>query len=118
MRIANGSQGKAFSKVTRADLDPSYKELRLRSVFCAFGGVDHLLAKAGIFSGALFGLDARASGSVKRRYRKIIDERPVPFHSGGRYMTKETQKALAIIIASLGVLVILLFWANHLRPHP
>jgi hypothetical protein len=34
------------------------------------------------------------------------------------HMTKETQKALAIIIASLGVLVILLFWANHLRPHP
>jgi hypothetical protein len=34
------------------------------------------------------------------------------------HMTKETQKALAIIVASLGVLVILLFWANHLRPHP
>jgi hypothetical protein len=34
------------------------------------------------------------------------------------HMTKETQKALAIIIASLGVLVILLLWANHLRPHP
>jgi hypothetical protein len=34
------------------------------------------------------------------------------------HMTKQTQKALAIIIASLGVLVILLFWANHLRPHP
>jgi len=33
-------------------------------------------------------------------------------------MTKDTQKALAIIIASLGVLVGLLFWANHLRPHP
>jgi hypothetical protein len=33
-------------------------------------------------------------------------------------MTKETQKALAIIIASLGVLVMLLIWANHLRPHP
>jgi hypothetical protein len=33
-------------------------------------------------------------------------------------MTKDTQKALAIIIASLGVLVTLLFWANHLRPHP
>jgi hypothetical protein len=118
MCIANGNQGRAFSKVTRADLNPPYKGLRLRSVFCAFGGVDHLLAKAGIFSGAFFGLDARASGSVKRRCRKIIDERPVPFHSGGRYMTKETQKALAIIIASLGVLVILLFWANHLRPHP
>jgi len=90
----------------------------LRSVFCTPGGFDHLLAAAGIFSGAFFGLDARGSGSVKRRCRKIIDERPVPFHSGGRYMTKETQKALAIIIASLGVLVILLFWANHLRPHP
>jgi hypothetical protein len=34
------------------------------------------------------------------------------------HMTKETQKALAIIIASLGVLVALLIWANHLRPHP
>jgi hypothetical protein len=34
------------------------------------------------------------------------------------HMTKETQKALAIIIAALGVLVILLFWGNHLRPHP
>jgi hypothetical protein len=33
-------------------------------------------------------------------------------------MTKETQKALAIIIASLGVLVVLLIWANHLRLHP
>jgi hypothetical protein len=118
MRIANGNQGKAFSKVTRADLNPPYKGLRLRSVFCAFGGVDHLLAKAGIFSGAFLGLDARAFEGVKRRCRKIIDERPVPFDSGGRYMTKETQKALAIIIASLGVLVILLFWANHLRPHP
>jgi len=34
------------------------------------------------------------------------------------HMTKDTQKALAIIIAALGVLVGLLFWANHLRPHP
>jgi hypothetical protein len=33
-------------------------------------------------------------------------------------MTKDTQKALAIIIASLGVLAGLLVWANHLRPHP
>jgi len=65
MRIANGNQGKAFSKVTRADLNPPYKGLRLRSVFCAFGGVDHLLAKAGIFSGAFFGLDARASEALK-----------------------------------------------------
>jgi hypothetical protein len=49
----------------------------------------------------------------------MIDERPVPFQSGGSlHMTKETQKALAIIIASLAVLVVLLFWANHLRPHP
>lgn len=34
------------------------------------------------------------------------------------HMTKDTQKALAIIVASIGVLVGLLFWANHLRPHP
>jgi hypothetical protein len=33
-------------------------------------------------------------------------------------MTKETLKALAVIITSLGVLVVLLLWANHLRPHP
>jgi hypothetical protein len=32
-------------------------------------------------------------------------------------MTKDTAKALVIIIAALGVLVVLLFWANHLRPH-
>jgi len=70
MRIANGNQGKAFFKVTRADLNPPYKGLRLRSVFCAFGGVDHRLAKAGIFSGAFLGLDARVSGSVKTRCRK------------------------------------------------
>jgi len=65
MRIANGNQGKAFSNVTRADLNPPYKGLRLRSVFCAFGGVDHLLAKVGIFSGALFGLDAALLEAVK-----------------------------------------------------
>jgi hypothetical protein len=34
------------------------------------------------------------------------------------HMTKETVKALAVIIISLGVLVVLLLWANHLRPHP
>jgi hypothetical protein len=34
------------------------------------------------------------------------------------HMTKDTQKALAIIIAALGVLAGLLVWANHLRPHP
>jgi hypothetical protein len=116
--MANGNQGKAFSKVTRAGLNPLTKDYACAQSFARSAGFDHLLAKAGIFSGAFFGLDARGSGSVKRRCRKIIDERPVPFHSGGRYMTKETQKALAIIIASLGVLVILLFWANHLRPHP
>ena len=32
-------------------------------------------------------------------------------------MSKDTQKALAIILAALGLLVILLLWANHLRPH-
>jgi len=32
-------------------------------------------------------------------------------------MSKDTQKALAIILAALGLLVILLIWANHLRPH-
>ena len=31
-------------------------------------------------------------------------------------MTKETVKALVVIIAALGVLVLLLLWANHLRP--
>jgi hypothetical protein len=32
-------------------------------------------------------------------------------------MTKDTAKAIVIIIAALAVLVILLLWANHLRPH-
>jgi hypothetical protein len=31
-------------------------------------------------------------------------------------MTKDTAKAIVIIIAALAVLVILLLWANHLRP--
>jgi hypothetical protein len=65
MRIANGNQGKGFSKVTRADLNPPYKGLRLRSAFCAFAGVDHLLAKAGVFSGAFFGLDAQLLEPLK-----------------------------------------------------
>jgi len=32
-------------------------------------------------------------------------------------MAKDTQKALLIIGAALVVLVVLLFWANYLRPH-
>jgi hypothetical protein len=32
-------------------------------------------------------------------------------------MTKDTAKALVIIIAALAVLIALLLWANHLRPH-
>jgi hypothetical protein len=42
-----------------------------------------------------------------------------PFRSNipARAMTKDTAKALVIIIAALGVLVMLLLWANHLRPH-
>jgi hypothetical protein len=32
-------------------------------------------------------------------------------------MSKDTQKALVIILAALGLLVLLLVWANHLRPH-
>jgi hypothetical protein len=32
-------------------------------------------------------------------------------------MSKDTQKALAVIIGALLVLVLLLLWANHLRPH-
>jgi len=32
-------------------------------------------------------------------------------------MSKDTQKALAIILGALGLLIVLLIWANHLRPH-
>jgi len=32
-------------------------------------------------------------------------------------MSKDTIKALVIILGALSVLVILLLWANHLRPH-
>ena len=32
-------------------------------------------------------------------------------------MEKDTQKAIAIIIGALLVLVALLLWANHMRPH-
>jgi hypothetical protein len=44
--------------------------------------------------------------------------RKFPFiPTSSRPMTKDTAKALVIIIAALTVLVMLLFWANHLRPH-
>jgi len=90
----------------------------LHSVFCAFGGIEHLLATAGIFPGAFFLLHAALPEALKRAAEN--HRRTVSSISQWRslHMTKETQKALAIIIASLGVLVILLFWANHLRPHP
>jgi hypothetical protein len=32
-------------------------------------------------------------------------------------MSKETAKAIAIILIALGVLAGLLVWANHMRPH-
>jgi hypothetical protein len=32
-------------------------------------------------------------------------------------MSKDTQKALAIIIGMLLLLTALLLWANHMRPH-
>ncbi len=32
-------------------------------------------------------------------------------------MTKETAKALTVIVAALALLVVLLLWANYLRPH-
>jgi hypothetical protein len=116
--MANGNQGVAFSKVTRADLSPSYKGYACVQSFFAFGEFDHLLAAAGIFSGAFLGLMAallkplkRAAENHRRTASSISQWRSL-------HMTKETQKALVIIIAALGVLVILLFWANHLRPHP
>ena len=46
-----------------------------------------------------------------------LDERLISFQHPARIMTKDTAKALVIIIAALGVLVVLLLWANHLRPH-
>jgi hypothetical protein len=33
-------------------------------------------------------------------------------------MSKETQKALSIILGALVFGALLLVWANHLRPHP
>jgi hypothetical protein len=46
-----------------------------------------------------------------------LDERSVSFQHPALTMTKDTAKALAVIFAALGVLVLLLLWANHLRPH-
>ncbi|PYK73781.1 MAG: hypothetical protein DME44_00345 [Verrucomicrobia bacterium] len=64
-----------------------------------------------VYKPALLGALKRAAENDRRAASSISKWRSL-------HMTKETQKALAIIIASLGVLVILLFWANHLRPHP
>jgi len=63
------------------------------------------------FRSALLHVLKRTAKNHRRTARSISKWRSL-------HMKKETQKALAIIIASLGVLVILLFWANHLRPHP
>jgi len=90
----------------------------LRAVFRAFAA-DLLLAKTGVlpwlllrvYMSALLEALKRAAENHRRTASSISQWRSL-------HMTKETQKALAIIIAALGVLVILLFWANHLRPHP
>jgi hypothetical protein len=90
----------------------------LCSVFCAFGRVDHpprydrhFGKPSSGYKPALLETLKRAAENHRRTVSSISQWRSL-------HMTKETQKALAIIIASLGVLVILLFWANHLRPHP
>jgi hypothetical protein len=33
-------------------------------------------------------------------------------------MSKDTPKAIVIILVALGVLGVLLLFANHIRPHP
>jgi hypothetical protein len=33
-------------------------------------------------------------------------------------MSKDTPKAIVIILIALAVLAMLLLWANHMRPHP
>jgi hypothetical protein len=50
---------------------------------------------------------------------KFIDENKIPFQIVGHMsISKDTLKAIIIIVISLAVLVVLLVVANHLRPHP
>jgi hypothetical protein len=51
--------------------------------------------------------------------QKFIDEPVIPFQSV-RHMpaSKDTPKAITIIVLALGVLAALLAFANHIRPHP
>jgi hypothetical protein len=44
--------------------------------------------------------------------------RRVALVSNSTLMSKETQKALGIILGALAFGAILLVWANHIRPHP
>ena len=52
-------------------------------------------------------------------HEKFVDENKIPFQID-RHMSisKDTLKAIIIIVISLAVLVVLLVVANHLRPHP
>jgi len=116
--MANDNQGGAFSKVTRADLSPLTKDYACaqsfarsaKSIICWLRLAFSRDPSSGYMPALLEALK-RAAENHRRTASSISQWRSL-------HMTKETQKALAIIIASLGVLVILLFWANHLRPHP
>src|SRR3981189_2983580 len=117
MRMANGNRGEAFSKISQAEFQSPTRDTTARSLSRvrsrSFSSLRPAFCRAP-FAGhkaALLKALKRAAENRRRMASSISQWRPL-------HMTKEQQKALAIIIASLGVLVILLFWANHLRPHP
>jgi hypothetical protein len=53
------------------------------------------------------------------RLLKIIDGRAIPLQIVGHMPeSKDTPKAIVIIVTALAVLIALLTFANHIRPHP
>jgi len=119
MRIANGNQERAFSKVCPSGSQPPLPRITLApsGLLAPFGGGrSSAFAKAGIFSGAFFGLDcprflAASKGVCRKNHRRTGQ---FPFHSGGRYMTKENAKGSGNyyrIPGGAGDLVC--FWANQ-----
>ena len=47
----------------------------------------------------------------------MLDADSISLEHPSLRMEKDTQKAIAVIIGALLVLVALLLWANYLRPH-
>ena len=61
----------------------------------------------------------RFVGEFFARGIKLIDEPSVPVQIvRAMPISKDTLKAIVIIVAALALLCLLLLFANHIRPHP